>query len=61
MISQTILIDEKVAAHFGGTYPTRNITTNFVTSKAKFKHEAKVISKLRIRGVGCDRYEVATE
>ena len=56
--SDTTLIDEKVVDYFGGTYPTRNVTTNFVTSKAKFKHDAKVIPKIRIKGVGCNRYEV---
>ena len=56
--SDTTIVDERVADYFGGEYPTRVISTSFVTSKAKFKHKARCLPKLRITGVGCKNYEV---
>lgn len=45
------MIDESVAEYFGGSYPTREITTRFVTNKAVFRHEAKCMPDLLIKGV----------
>ena len=49
--SDTTVVDERVADHFGGSFPTREITTRFVTKKAVFRHEAKVLPELRVKGV----------
>ena len=49
--SDTTVVDEKVADYFGGSFPTRDITTRFVTNKAVFRHEAKILPELKVRGV----------
>ena len=56
--SDTTVVDDRLVECFGGNYPAREITTRFVTNKAVFRHEAKVLPHLRIQGVGCKRYEI---
>ena len=56
--SDTTVVDDRLVEYFGGNYPSREITTRFVTNKAVFRHEAKVLPDLRIQGVGCKRYEI---
>ena len=51
--SDTTVVDERIADYFGGDFPSRNITTKFVTNKAVFKHQAKVMPDLKIKGVRC--------